>query len=138
MIIAKRFAIVAAAALLATVSAVEVSAADTSIAAAAFSGRDVRLLGTLAPIGSFEYKAASSYTALAAYRDKVYSLLADDKISVDLAQAAQNNADRVRELLDDALRACAQDNHTGKCKGDEARASKFLAQAKAALARLNR
>lgn len=99
---------------------------------------EIRLYGTLAPKGSFEEKADPLYTQLAAYRDHVADLIGDGKVTINQAQAAQVQADQVRANLDDALRACAQNNKSGKCTGDAGKAGKLLAHAKAQLTKLNR
>lgn len=119
--------------------AAPIASADATLSGNAVSGREVRahLTGTMAPKGSFEEKASSSYTKLADYRDSVTDKLIAGKISVDFAQAAQTGADAVRGTLDNALRACAQDNHTGKCTGDGKAAEALLKVARAKLKRLH-
>jgi hypothetical protein len=111
---------------------------DNSLSAGAFLGRnsEVKLYGTIAPKGSFEERVAPHYTKLAEYRDSLADRVLAGKISVAIAQAGQARADQVRELLDDSFRACAQDNHTGKCTGDEAKAKAYLKKALSKLSKL--
>ncbi len=112
--------------------------ADASMVASAVSGKDVRLNGTMAPEGSFEWKAAPTYTGLFAYRDWQTDRAMSGLIKVETLQASLVRADEVRALLDNALRACAQDNHTGACTKDGKTAEKLLAQAASKLKKLKK
>lgn len=60
---------------------------------------------TLAPIGTFEYKAAPAYTQLAALRYRAASLLRKSRITVAEAEDVQAQADHVRKQLDAAVKA---------------------------------
>lgn len=86
-------------------------------------------VGTVASIGSFEFKAAPLYTQLAIARHQAAVKLRHREISVDQAQAVQDAADKVRKLLDSALSTCAQDEKTGKCTKNPAAADALLVSA---------
>lgn len=105
---------------------------DTSLAGKA--GTDIQFFATLAPVNSFEWKAAPVYTRLAVMRHSAASALRNKQIPVALARSIQTMADEVRVLLDASLKACAQNDHTGQCTNDPAKAQALLDQAVAALA----
>lgn len=65
-------------------------------------------VGTLAPIGTFEYKAAPAYTKLAMLRHNAAKKLRAGDITVQAAIDLQTAADGVRALLDAAVRDDAQ------------------------------
>ena len=112
---------------------------DNSLASNMMKARpsEIRLYGTIAPKGSFEEKADPVYTQLAAQRDLLADMIYAGKITVPQAVAANHRHDLIRGLMDDAVRVCAQNNKTGKCTGDAAKAQKLLVQAKVELVKLN-
>lgn len=113
---------------------------DNSLASNMMKTRpsEVHLYGTLAPKGSFEEKASGTYVELAHYRDSLFDKLQAGKLTADQTVAANSYADQVRELLDESFRACKQDNKSGLCTGDSAKAGKLLGQAKALLKKIVR
>lgn len=91
---------------------------------------------TLAPAGSFEFKAAPAYTQLIMKRHRAEYLLKYGQISKSFAISVQTRADAVRKLLDQAIVACKQDDKTGKCTNDPKTANALLRSAKAQLAQI--
>lgn len=94
---------------------------------------EVTAIGTLATIGSFEWGSAPLATLAAASLKHVPQLLHDHQLTVDEAQGMINAAVKVRDLLKAANAACAQNNATGKCTGDQTRAESLADKAKAAM-----
>lgn len=72
------------------------------------SGINTYAIGTLAPLGSFEWKAAPAYTRLAVLRHNAAVSLRAGRINVDDAETIQSRADHIRSLLDAAIKADAQ------------------------------
>lgn len=66
--------------------------------------RGVEVFATLAPLGSFEWRAAPTYTRNAVLRHRAAVLLNDQRITVAEATRIQASADGVRRLLDQAVR----------------------------------
>lgn len=142
-----RSILIAAAAVLLSSTAV---AADSSIKATATSGDGAFIAATLAPYGSFEFIAAPSYTKLALVRRGAIRTLRRDTEAcasqakptectgkaIARAESLQKRADDVRRLLDHSVTACAQNNKTGVCKGDQVKAFVLLSEASARLAAL--
>lgn len=128
---AKIIVIVAAAAALISFSAL---AADSSLRAAKDDAGGLFMAGTLAPLNSFEFKAAPAYTRLASIRRTAAVALRKGSISVDRAEAIQASADKARSLLDRSVDACKQDNKTGACTGNGRQAEQLLASAQRAIA----
>lgn len=75
--------------------------------AAAGSGGSVQMFGTLAPLGSFEWKASPSYTRLAVARHNAAQAVHNKSLSVDAAFTVLNLTDAARKALDDAVTADA-------------------------------
>jgi hypothetical protein len=122
------------AAVLALVSVQVLAGNSNPVSASAQSGGDgLFVAATLAPLNSFEFKAAPSYTRLAVVRRNALVALRNGKITADQAQAVQDRANAVRVLLDRALATCAQSNKTGKCTKDAASAERLLQAANAQL-----
>lgn len=94
---------------------------------------EVMAFGTLATFGSFEWGTAPLATLTAASLKHVPQLLHDHKLTADEAQGMVNAAVKARDLLKAANAACAQNDHTGKCTGDQTQAEALADQAKAAI-----
>jgi hypothetical protein len=120
-------------AVLALAAALPAIAADSLGARADADSSGVYVAATLAPLNSFEFKLAPSYTRLAVVRRNALSALRKGQIGIDQAQAIQDRANGVRVLLDRALAACAQSNKTGKCTKDADGAERLLKAANAQL-----
>src|SRR5581483_1876298 len=94
------------------------------VALAASANTTFYATGTLATLGSFEWDVAPLTTHAAhALKDTAAALRRGD-ITVDQAKAKAAALDHAHDLLSRALVTCAQDDHTGKCTGDEAAARK--------------
>lgn len=65
----------------------------------------VIVVGTLAPLGSFEWQVAPDYTRLATTRRLAARLLTNGQITVQTAEQVQAEADHARRLLDEAVAA---------------------------------
>jgi hypothetical protein len=89
----------------------------------------VFIAATLAADGSWEAKAAPSFTRLAITRRNAAIALRKGHITVDQALRIQAKADEARALLDKAVASCAQDNRTGKCTRNQVAADRLLEQA---------
>lgn len=89
----------------------------------------VYIAATLAADGSWEAKAAPTFTRLSVARRNAAVALRKGKITVGQALQIQVKADEVRTLLDKAVASCAQDNRTGKCTRSQAAADRLLEQA---------
>lgn len=97
--------------------------ASSPIQGAAHPNTGIELIGTLAPLGSFEWKAAPTYTQNAALRRRAAGLLRAGRIDVAAAQRVQERADLVRSRLDQALAAeQARQNERAEQLLDQARA----------------
>jgi hypothetical protein len=92
--------------------------------------------GTLAALGSFEWDVAPITNRAADVLLAIPLALKKGEISKAEGQSKIDAADRAHNLAKKALSACKQDAHTGKCKGDEAKARALLDQARAALSGL--
>lgn len=90
-------------------------------------------VGTLAALGSFEYQTAPAYTRLIMARRNATTAISKGRITVETAESVQSAADTVRKLLDSSLAVCKQNDKTGKCTGNSAKATKLLTAAEAAL-----
>jgi len=128
----RSFLIAATAVLLSSATAM---AADSLNAKAGASGLSVA--ATLASYGSFEWHAAPLYTRVALARRSAATALRKGDVTVGEAEHVQRTADRVRALLDAALKACAQDNRSGKCTGSRENADWFVAVASGKITRLS-
>ncbi len=69
-------------------------------------------IGTLAPLGSFEWYAAPSYTRNAVLRHNAAVQLRKGAITVEQAVDIQARADHIRQLLDAAVAADAKKKPT--------------------------
>lgn len=127
----KRFLAIGVAVLLASAAI----AAEPPMTAKAES-QGTTFAASLAAYGSFEFLAAPSYTKLAIARSNAASALRNKKITPAQAQDIQKRADAARAQLDQALKVCAQDNKTGVCKGNAARANVLLTEANAKISAL--
>lgn len=85
------------------------------------AARGVEIFATLAPVGTVEWRAAPTFTQLAAMRRRAAILLDRGRISVQVAVEVQAAGDVIRQLLDQALAA-------GVAK-DEARADTLINEA---------
>lgn len=94
-------------------------------------------VGTLAPIGSFEFAEAAGYTQIAMLRHQAQTALIAHTISTSQAQYLQNRTQDVFNELDMAMALCKQDSHTGKCTGDKRKANVHLRHARALLAKIH-
>lgn len=63
----------------------------------------VIVVGTLAPLGSFEWQVAPDYTKLATTRRLAARLLTNGRITVQAAEQVQAEADAARRLLDEMV-----------------------------------
>ncbi len=144
-----RIASIMAVAALAILGASAAHATDTPLSANAVNHGEF-MAGTLCSVGSFECQVAPVLTRVIIVRHSAEPVLQDAldaalvltdpaarKAAIlkaaDQAQASQAVADKARALVDAAIAACAQDQHTGKCVGDRAKAERLLRQAVAAL-----
>lgn len=86
------------------------------IAAAQIEPLSSYAVATLAPIGSFEHKAAPAYTKLALLRNNAAKKLRAGEITVQAAIDVQAAADGVRATLDAALRDDAENRSDAATK----------------------
>jgi hypothetical protein len=110
----------------------QVLAQQISLGASANS--ELIVVGTLAPLGSFEYRTAPLLTLLAVKRSHGATALLQHQINVDQAVALQGQADAAREDIDEAMQACDPAPHTGKCRGSPVKTDELLAEARSAVA----
>lgn len=117
---------------------------------------EVIAIGTLATLGSFEWDASPLKTHAAVGLKHLPQLLHDDlaanaslvaqgkltpeqgklarKDLIALYQGKLDKIDAAHDLIEKALSTCKQDDHTGKCTGDEKQARTLLDQARNQLA----
>jgi len=103
----KKLLLVMAVSLLAACGSLQTQQPPTPLEANARSGFDTFAAGTLAPIGSFEWQAAPTYTQNAVLRHNAARALQKGSITLETAEEIQKRTDRVRELLDAAVKADA-------------------------------
>ena len=68
-------------------------------------------VATLAPVGTFEWKAAPAYTQLIILTNGVEKLLADKKISIDAAKKVHSAATAIHQQLNMAVELDAKGDH---------------------------
>lgn len=124
------------AAALALVSSVAFADSDNSLHARAQSSAGGFVAATLCTDHGFDCETAPVRTDLAVLERQTATALDRNEITVARAKAVYAGAGQVRTLLNLSRDSCAQDNKTGKCTKDEARARALLKQAKARLAQL--
>ena len=100
--------------------------APVDLLASAPSSGAVEAFATLAPLGSFEWHAAPTYTRTAAARHRAAALLRDGRITRDQAIEVLRQTDQARRLLDEAV--------TQDADRQAVEAAASLASARAALA----
>lgn len=86
------------------------------IAAAQSEPLESFAVGTLAPVGSFEWQAAPAYTKLALLRHSAAKKLRAGEITVSTALDVQAAADGIRSQLDAAIAADAAKQSTEAAK----------------------
>lgn len=103
-------------------------AAPTTPLATASAPRDTGVIvsATLAPLGSFEWTVAPDYTRLAVTRRLAARLLAQGRISVDVAEQVQVEADAARGLLDAAVAAGGGAANVAQAREHIVRAQKLV------------
>jgi hypothetical protein len=106
---------------------------DVTALAAQAKG-EVIVIGTLATLGSFEWTASPLKTHAAAGLKHIPQLLHDHKLTKEQAQAKLDQIDAAHDLIEQALKVCKQNDHTGKCAGDTVKAQALLDQARNDLA----
>lgn len=87
----------------------------------ASAGGGIQLYGTLAPVGSFEWKAAPAFTKLEMFRRRSIIFLDADRITAGVMRWSIARADEIRKKLDDAAAADRA--------GEGAKAERLLAEA---------
>lgn len=89
----------------------------------------VIVIGTLAPLGSFDYETAPLVTRLAVVkRDAAVSLLRD-QITREQAEEVQARGDSAYAVIAQATRLCDPAPHTGKCRRPRAKVDELLEEA---------
>jgi hypothetical protein len=95
---------------------------------------EVLVIGTLATLGSFEWTASPLKTHAAADLKHIPQLLHDHKLTKAEAQARLDSVDAAHDLIQQALEVCKQNDHTGKCTGNDSQARALLDRARYSLA----
>lgn len=90
----------------------------------------VIVVGTLAPLGSFEWQVAPDYTKLATTRRLAARLLTNGRITVQTAEQVQVEADVARRLLDEAVAAGGGAANVAQAREHIARAAALVEGAK--------
>lgn len=104
--------------------------ATTPLSSDAQPSRQSRMFGTLAPLDSFEWRAAPYYTRNAALRYRAAALLDARRISVAEAHEIQQRANGVRGMLDAAVAMDQRGNAAGAAGALE-KAGRWLIEAEA-------
>lgn len=86
-------------------------------------------VGTLAPLGSFEWQVAPDYTRLATTRRLAARLLTQGRITVETAEQVQIEADAARRLLDEAVAAGGGAANVAQAREHIARAAALVEEA---------
>lgn len=90
----------------------------------------VIVVGTLAPLGSFEWQVAPDYTRLATTRRLAARLLTNGRITVQTAEQVQVEADAARRLLDEAVAAGGGSANIAQAREAIARAQALIGGAR--------
>jgi hypothetical protein len=88
------------------------------------------VVGTLAPLGSFEYESSPLLTRLAVLDRHADSALQRGQISHDAAADVLAEGDSAYAVIAQATRVCDPAAHTGKCQGDRKGAKELLGEAR--------
>ncbi len=104
------------------------SCAQAPVQLASTPQRDTGVIAvaTLAPLGSFEWQVAPDYTRLAVTRRLAARLLAQGRISVEVAEQVQVEADAARRLLDAAVAVGSGAANVAQAREHIARAQKLV------------
>lgn len=87
------------------------------------------VVGTVAPVGSFEWGIAPLQTEIRRKSDLGKVQLLKGEISPEDAQRQHDRLQNALELVGTAIVACKQDNKTGQCTGDRKSADRLIVQA---------
>ena len=84
----------------------------------------ITLVGSIAPLDSFEWEVAPMYTRLAVLRQRTARLLRDSRIDIAAAVRVQQYADHARGLLDQAVAAelKSKDRNAARATASQAKA----------------
>jgi len=99
-------------------------------AMSASADSELFVVGTLAPLGSFEYETAPVLTHLAVLDRHADASFKDGEISHDEAAEVLARGDSVYAIIAQATEVCKPGVHSGKCTGDREKAEELLAEAR--------
>lgn len=116
--------------LVAALALLSACAQSTPLASAPERDSGVIVVGTLAPLGSFEWQVAPDYTRLATTRRIAARLLTQGRITVETAEQVQAEADAARRLLDEAVAAGGGAANVAQAREHIARAQKLVEAAR--------
>lgn len=91
------------------------------------------VVGTLAPLGSFEYETSPLLTRLAVLDRHADSSLKRAQISRDEASEVLAEGDSAYAIIAQATRLCDPAPHTGKCRRDRRKVDALLEEARRAV-----
>lgn len=100
--------------------------AGPQLASAPERDTGVIAVATLAPLGSFEWQVAPDYTRMAMTRRIAARLLTQGRITVEVAEQVQAEADAARRLLDEAVAAGGGAANVAQAREHIARAQKLV------------
>lgn len=116
--------------LVAAIALLSACAQTTPLASAPERDSGVIVVGTLAPLGSFEWTVAPDYTRMATTRRIAARLLTQGRITVEVAEQVQAEADAARRLLDEAVAAGGGAANVAQAREHIARAAALVEGAK--------
>lgn len=93
---------------------------------------DSRLMvtGTLAPLGSFQYRTSPLITRLAVVKRHAADAYLRHEITRNQAAEVQADGDSAYAVIAQATRVCDPAPHTGRCRGPRRRVDELLEQAR--------
>lgn len=88
------------------------------------------VVGTLAPLGSFDYETAPLVNRLTVLKRHAADAFLRNEISRDQAAEVQAKGDETYAVIAAATRVCSPAPHTGKCTGSRRQVDELLGEAK--------